>query len=67
MLLYQILTSIIHKKVKNIKKLYKNNRFKTSAPTWNDKFELPDWSNSVSDTQDYLEYIIKKHQISEYK
>ena len=25
-----------------------------SAPTWNDKFELPDGSYSVSDVQDYL-------------
>ena len=27
----------------------------------NDKFELPDGSNSVSDIQDYFEYISKKH------
>ena len=32
-----------------------------SAPTWNDKFELPDGSYSISDIQDYLEYILKKH------
>ena len=31
------------------KKLYNNNKFKISAPTWNDKFELPDGSYSVSD------------------
>ena len=37
---------------KNIKKLYNNNEFKISAPTWNDKFELPDGSHSVSDIQD---------------
>ena len=30
-------------------------------PTWNDKSELPDGSYSVSDIQDYFEYIIKKH------
>ena len=36
--------------------------YKTSAPTWNDEFELPDGSNSISDTQDYFEYIIKKHR-----
>ena len=46
---------------KNIKSLYNNNRFKISAPTWNDKFELPDESCSVSDIQDYFEYILKKH------
>ena len=27
---------------KNIKKSYKNNEFKLSAPTWNEEFELPD-------------------------
>ena len=27
---------------KNIKKSYKNNKFKTSAPTWYEEFELPD-------------------------
>ena len=31
------------------------------APTWNDKFELPDGSYSISDIQDYFEYILKKH------
>ena len=34
---------------KNIKKSYKNNKFKTSVPTWNKKFELPDGLYSVSD------------------
>ena len=46
---------------KNIKKSYKNNKFKISAPTWNDEFELPDGLYSVSDIQDYFEYILKKH------
>ena len=46
---------------KNIKKSYKNNKFKTSAPTWNEKFELLDGSYSVSDIPDYFEYIFKKH------
>ena len=41
----------------NIKNPYNNNKFKTSAPTWNDKFELPDQSYSISDIQDYFEYI----------
>ena len=45
---------------RNIKSSY-NNKFKISAPTWNDKFELPDGSYSVSDIQDYFEYILKKH------
>ena len=46
---------------KNIKSSYKNNKFKISAPTWNDKFELPDGSYSVSNIPDYFEYILKKH------
>ena len=46
---------------KNIKSSYNNNKFKTCAPTWNDKFELPGGSYSVSDIQDYFEYILKKH------
>ena len=46
---------------KNIKSLYNNNKFKISAPTWNDEFELPDGSYSISDIQDYFEYILKKH------
>ena len=46
---------------KNIKNPYNNNRFKKTALTWNDKFELPDGSCSVSDIQDYFEGILKKH------
>ena len=41
---------------KNIKSSYNNHKFKISTPTWNDKFELPDGSFSVSDIQDYFEY-----------
>ena len=40
---------------KSIKNTYSNNKFKVSAPTWNDKFELPDGSYSVSDIWDYFE------------
>ena len=47
---------------KNIRKQYKNNKLKIIAPTWNDEFELPDGSYSVSDIQDYIEYIIRKHE-----
>ena len=46
---------------KNIKSTYNNNKFKISATTWNDKFELPDGSYSVSDIQDCFEYILKKN------
>ena len=47
---------------KNIKTSNKNNKFKIWAPTWNEEFELPDGSYSVSDIKDYFEYIIKKHK-----
>ena len=47
---------------KNIKSKYNNNKFKISAPTWNDVFDLPDGSYSISDIQDYFEFIIKKHE-----
>ena len=46
---------------KNIKSTYSNNKFKISASTWNEEFKLPDGSYSVSDIQDYFEYIWKKH------
>ena len=39
----------------------KNNEFKISAPAWNEEFELPDGSYSISDIQDYFKYIFKKH------
>ena len=38
-----------------------------STPTWNDKFELPDGSYSISNIQDYFEYILKKHREDIYK
>ena len=43
------------------KESYNNNKFKISALTWNDEFELPDGSYLISDIQDYFEYILKKH------
>ena len=46
---------------KSIKSSYNNNKFKISASTWNDEFELPDGSYSVTDIQDYFKYILKKH------
>ena len=46
---------------RNIKRSYNNSKCKISAPTWNDELELPDGSYSVSDIQDYFEYILKKH------
>ena len=47
---------------KNMKKSYKNNKSKISSPTWNEEFELPGGSYSVSDIGDYFEYIIKKQE-----
>ena len=44
---------------KNAKKPYKNNRFKISAPTWKEEFELPDGLYSISDIQHYFKYILK--------
>ena len=49
----------IYYKWKNIKSSYNNNKFKIPAPTWNDEFELSDGSYSVSDIQEYFEYILK--------
>ena len=48
---------------KNIKSEYNNNKFKISAPTWNDTFDLPEGSYSIANIQDYFEFIIKKHKI----
>ena len=47
---------------KDRKSSYNNNKFEISAPTWSDQFELPDGSYSISDIQDYFEYILKKHR-----
>ena len=49
---------------KNIKSSCNNNKFKISVPTWREEFELPDRSYSISDIQDYFEYILKKHRKS---
>ena len=56
---YQILAFITHGKTINS---YINNKFKITAPTWNNEFELPDGSYSVSDIQDDFEYILEKHE-----
>ena len=47
---------------KKLKSTYSNNKFKIPAPRWNNKFELPDGSYSVSDIQDYFEYILREHR-----
>ena len=48
--------------VENIRKQYKSHKLKIMTPTWNDEFEFPDGSCSVLDIEDYIEYIIKKHE-----
>ena len=47
---------------KNIQSEYSNNKFKISASTWNDTFDLRDGPYSIDATQDYAEFIIKKHE-----
>ena len=47
---------------KNIKSEYNNNKLEIRVLTWNDEFNLPDESYSVSEIQDYFEYILKKHE-----
>ena len=47
---------------KNIQSECNNNKFKISAPAWNDTFDLPDGSYSIEDIQDYFEFIINKHE-----
>ena len=47
---------------KNVKSIYNNNKFKVSAPTWNEPFDLPDGLYNISEIQDYIEYIIKKQK-----
>ena len=47
---------------KNIKLECNNSKFKISAPTWNEAFDLPDGSYSIADIQDYFEFIIEKHE-----
>ena len=45
--------------MEKIKRSHKKNKFKIPAPTWNEIFELPDESYSISDIQDYFEYVLK--------
>ena len=52
----------IYYTLKNNKSAYDYNKFQVSALTWNDEFVLPGRSYSISDIQDYFEYIIKKHE-----
>ena len=58
---YQTFISIYYT-WKNIKISHNNNKFRIWAPTWNQEFTLPDGSYSISDIQDYFEYVLKKHR-----
>ena len=48
--------------MKKYKKSYKDNKFKISGPTWNEKLEIPDGAYSTSDIQNYFKHIIKNHE-----
>ena len=52
----------IYYTLKNVKSIYKNNKFKMSAPTWNETFDLPDGSYNIPTIQSYFEYIVKRHE-----
>ena len=52
----------IYYTLKNIRSEHNSNKFKISAPAWNDTFDLPDGFYSISEIQDYFEFIIKKHE-----
>ena len=47
---------------KNVKSIYKNSKFKISAPNWNKTFDFPDGSYNIPAIQNYIECIIKKHE-----
>ena len=47
---------------KNIESAYNNNKFNFSAPTWNDTFGLVNGSYSITDVQDYFEFITERHE-----
>ena len=57
MLLYQILAFTINGKI--LKKSQKNNKYKISALTWIEEFELRDGSYSVPVIQDYFAYTLE--------
>ena len=60
-LLQQFVIISIYYTWEKIKSTCNSNKFKISAPTWNDKFELPNGSYFASNIQDYFEYILKTH------
>ena len=57
MLFYQVFVDTIHGQIWS----YKNNKFRISAPKWNEKYQLHDRWYSISDIQIYSEYILKRN------
>lgn len=52
----------IYNNWENIKNSYQNMKINISGTTWDKEFELPGGFYSVSNIQDYSQYIIKKHE-----
>ena len=46
---------------KNVTKKHNNGKFKITAPSWSEEFELPEGSYNVSDINEYFQFIVKKH------
>ena len=59
-MLFALSNLSIYFKWNNIKSSYNNNKFKISTPTRNEEFTLQNGSYSISDIQDYFQYILKK-------
>ena len=57
-----LVTLSIYYTWKNLKSAYNNDKFKISAPTWHDEFELPDGSDQISDIQDYFKFTVESLQ-----
>ena len=49
--------------MEKLKLEYNNNKFKISAPTWNDTFDLSDGSCSIVDIQDYFSTLLKNMKL----
>ena len=47
---------------KNIRQQHKNNKLRKITQTWNNELKLVDSSYTLSDIQDHIEYIIKRHK-----
>ena len=47
----------------NVKEEYKNNKFKLIGPTWDETFDIPDGSYTITDIQDYFFTLFKKTKL----